>query len=156
MSAAAVVGAGLLYPLMKKYVRRRSKTVRTFWQKQKRLLMDSFLACTAINLTTLPLVPATTVKFRCMEFPVNILLLPPSVFVTCPVPGSLVGMAGGMCMFISKIILLPASSFTNIWKIMNLVRLLPGAMWICGQPKDLADSTLLCKCWRQRFGCSGE
>lgn len=139
MSAAAVVGAGLMYPLMKKYVRKKvQKPVRTFWQKQKRLLMDSFLACTAINLTTLPLVCYYYSEIPVYGIPVNILLLPTVgylLFDTCA--GVLVGMAGsGMCMFISKIILLPAEVLLLIYeKIMNLVRLLPGAMWICGQPK---------------------
>lgn len=139
LSAAAVLGSGLFYPIMKQYVKKKKvKPIRTFRQKQKKLLADSALACLAINLTTLPLVCYYYSEIPIYGIPINILLLPTvGVLLADTCAGVLAGLLGGAAFaMVSKVILFPAGFLLFLYeKIMGIVRILPGAMWICGQPE---------------------
>lgn len=133
LSFAAVIGAGVIYPVWRDGMQRRQCS-RTRWQRGKQLLKDNILACMAITLTTLPLTAYYFYQIPVFGLLTNLLILPTMPMVLL---SGAAGIAVGLFhTAVGKLFLLPAWMLLEGYDVLlKTIRGVPGAVYICGQPE---------------------
>lgn len=133
LSFAAVVGAGVIYPVWRD-IMRGEYPIRTKWQKGKLFLKDHILACMAITFTTLPLTCYYFYQIPLFGLLTNLLILPIMPMVL--IPGAAGTAVGLFHITVGKLLLLPAWTLLEICDmVLKVIRAVPGAVYICGQPE---------------------
>lgn len=133
LSFAAVIGAGVIYPVWRDRMQRRHR-IRTKWQKGKQLLKDNILACMAITLTTLPLTCYYFYQIPVFGLLANLLILP--TISVALIPGAVGTAVGLFHITAGKLLLFPAWALLEGYDVvLKTIRAVPGAVYICGQPE---------------------
>ena len=132
LSFAAVLGIGAVYPVLRELLPGRSSRKRA--GKLRRKLAEGVLSWTAVSLSTQPLVCYWFYEVPVWSLPVNLLMLPAMNLIMVS------GLAGGAAALVSpalgRVLVFPAAVCLKAYDLLTgSLRSLPGASWICGQPK---------------------
>ena len=130
LSFAAVLGVGVLYPVLRRLFLKENRRMKNRFLKYLAEGIFSWIAVTAV---TQPLVCFWFYEIPVWSLPVNLMMLP----AVNPVMVS--GLAGGAAAVfppLGKILVFPAALCLKGYQwITDAVRTMPGACWICGQPE---------------------
>lgn len=137
LSFAAVLGAGVVYPLFKKRVTEENGTketrIKTIRQKAGRLLWDNVLTTGVITAVTLPLTCFYFYQIPLLGLLANLLILPTVKLVMYS--GTAGILAGMFSITAGKYLLLPARILLLGYEwTLEQFRKVRGAVYTCGQP----------------------
>ena len=130
LSFAAVLGAGVVYPSLRKLLPQKLLQGKALLKKG----VESSISWLAIMLCTLPLVCYYFFEIPLYGIIANLLMLPSMSLVMAS--GLLGGMMGVASPLMGRVLLVPAAVCLEGYEwITGKIRGLPGASWICGQPE---------------------
>lgn len=148
LSFAAVIGAGLVYPIMKKQFRqappspeeklragklRRSRAWKILLHI-KRSLPDAFLSYVSITSVTLPLIAYHYFEISPAGIPGNLLIVPLMEFVL--ISGVIGCLSFFLSVFIARTALLPGTAVLELVRfILRRMRSIPGSSIVTGRPE---------------------
>lgn len=131
LSFAAVIGAGVIYPLWRKGF--GAERTRTRADRLRKWLLDNVLSCLAITMTSMPVVSFHFGEISVLGLASNLVVLPSLAGVMVP---GILGMAAGLISLKlgAAVMWLPRILLGFYETVAGGLRQIPGVSLICGRP----------------------